>query len=98
MLEYLPPRSSHQVTIDGYAVPLIEARESSDGLECHVLLDGRFGMVIPADLAQQVIWIMANAIAIGAGYSCHGENSTEVNPHKVRVFEVDSAKPKGKQE
>lgn len=88
MLEYLPQRISRQVTIDGFAVPRVEAWESDDGIDCHITLDGRFGAVVPAVHAQQVIWLLANALAIGAGYSCHGENSIPVNPLKVRVMEI----------
>jgi hypothetical protein len=89
MLEYLPPRTAREVIVDGFAVPNLEARESKDGLSCDIMLDHRFGVTVPANLAQQVIWLIANAMAIGAGYSCHGENSTEVNPFKVRVSEID---------
>jgi hypothetical protein len=89
MLEYLPPRTTREVTIDGFAVPHIEARESEDGLDCHIMLDGRFGGIIPAVKAQEVLWLLANALAIGAGYSCHGENSCVPNPYKVRVSEIE---------
>ena len=93
MLEYLPPRTERQVTIDGYACPLIEARESDNGRQCHIVLDGRFGAIVPADVAHEVIWLLANALAIGEGYSCHGENSQPINRHKVRVTEIDTAHP-----
>lgn len=94
MLEYLPPRQSHQVIMDGFAVPRIEARETDNGLNCHIWLDKRFGMVIPAIYAHEVIWLLANAMAIGAGYSCHGENCTPSNPYKVRVAEIDAPEQK----
>lgn len=90
MLEYLPPRTAREITIDGFAVPHIEARESVDGLTCHIMLDGRFGGEIPAVHAQQMLWLLANALAVGAGYSCHGENSCLPNPYKVRVAEIGS--------
>jgi hypothetical protein len=48
MLEYLPPRSAREITIDGFAVPHIEARESPDGLVCSIFLDGRF-LIIPRE-------------------------------------------------
>lgn len=91
MLEYLPKRISCEVTIDGFAVPRIEAKESDDGLKCDICLDHRFGATIPAEYAQEVIWLLANALAIGAGYSSHGENSVIANPFKVRVTEISSA-------
>lgn len=95
MLEYLPKRSQRQITIDGYAVPMIEASETADGRECHIMLDGRFGGTVPAEKANEVLWLLANALAIGAGYSCHGEHSQPVNPFKVRVMGIDfiSTKP-----
>ena len=86
MLEYLPSRSVREVTVDGYEVPNVEAREVNNGTECNIFLDRRFGITIPAEHAQSVIWLLANALAIGGGYSCHGENSVwRPNPHKVKV-------------
>jgi len=90
LLEYLPPRISREITLGGYAVPHLEASETKDGLECHICLDQRFGAVVPAEYAQPVLWLIANALAIGAGYSCHGENSRISNPFKVLVSEVES--------
>lgn len=90
MLEFLPKRSAHEITIDGFAVPCIEAKESADGLTCDISLDRRFGATIRAEDAQSILWLLANALAIGAGYSCHGENSVISNPFKVKVMEVGS--------
>lgn len=88
MLEYLPPRTERLITIDGYAVPMLEAFETDNGTKTNICLDHRFGITIPADIAQEVLWLLANAVAIGAGYSCHGENSRIANPFKVQVCEV----------
>ena len=88
MIEYLPPRSVRGITLDGYAVPYVEAREVDNGTVTNIILDGRFCASVPADHAQSVIWLLANALAIGAGYSCHGENSQTVNPFKIRVSEI----------
>lgn len=90
MIDFLPPRESREVTLDGFAVPRIEAREVNDGIDCNIFLDRHFGITVPAHCAAEVIWLIANAMAIGAGYSCHGENSQRVNPFKVRVFEIDT--------
>ena len=90
MLEYLPSRTQHEVTIDGYACPQIEARETSDGKHSRITLDGRFGATILASDADQVIWLLANALAIGEGFSCHGENSQPMNRHKTQVSEIST--------
>lgn len=90
MLEFLAPREQRAVTIDGYAVPRVEAQEVDGGRNTMITFDGRFGISIPAEYAEQVIWLVANAQAIGAGYSCHGENSQRLNPFKVRVVEIEA--------
>jgi hypothetical protein len=90
VLEYLPQMSVREVTIGGFAVPQVEARESDDGVSCSITLDRRFGIDVPADIAAEVIWLIANAMAIGAGYSCHGANSVRSNPFKVKVMEVET--------
>ena len=93
MIEFLPPRSTREITLDGYAVPDIEAREVDNGTNCNIFVDGRFGITIPAEHAQQVLWLLANAMAVGAGYSCHGENSVyRPNPYKVRVACIGTVK------
>lgn len=90
MLEFLPPRIGREITLDGYAVPNIEAREIDDGRNCNIFLDRRFGITVPAVVAADVIWLIANAMAIGAGYSCHGEHSQPCNPYRVKVAEIAS--------
>jgi hypothetical protein len=87
-IEILPPRSpGREVTIDGYLVPNVEVGER-DG-KWSVFLDGRFGIDgCTFDELQRWLWLLANAQAIGGGYSCHGENSQRMNPHKVRCMEI----------
>ena len=95
MIEYVGPFQSYCAVLNGYEVPLVNARETADGKECHISLDGRFGIAVPAELAEQVIWMIANAYAIGGGYSCHGENSQLFNPNKVRVSSIEFRTPQG---
>lgn len=93
MLEILPKRSpGHQVTIDGYDVPRLEVAEDAETGTWHVVYDGRFGIVAEnIEELQRWLWIVANAQAVGAGYSCHGENSIyRPNPHKVKVMCIGS--------
>lgn len=91
MIKVLPRRSpGREVTIDGYEVPRVEVGEDpGSGLWC-LFLDGRFGTE-PVTLEELHRWlpIIAHALAIGAGYSCHGENSVfRPNPFKRRVFDI----------
>jgi len=97
MIEVMPQRSpGREVTIDGYVVPLVEVGEDpSTGLWC-LFLDGRYGTP-PVDIEELHRWLpmIANAVAIGAGYSCHGENSVwRPNPHKVRVSCIGTVQSK----
>ena len=87
MIEVLPPRApGREVAIDGFLVPRVEVVEDpATGLWC-LFLDRRYGTP-PVDIDELHRWlpVIANALAIGAGYSCHGENSVwRPNPHKVR--------------
>ncbi len=89
--EIVGPFTQHRVAVDGYGVPKLEAvetiQETENGAvgEVHFTLDNRFGLTVPTHLAHSVAWFIANALAIGAGYSCHGENSQKSNPYKCRM-------------
>ena len=103
MLEILPPRQCGQtVTLDGYLVPRVEVSENAATGQWHMTYDGRYS--VEADSLEELqrwVWIVAQAQAVGEGYSCHGKNSVyRPNPHKVQVMcigQVD-AKPTGTQE
>jgi hypothetical protein len=86
----------YQVTIDGYQVPKLKALKRSgaqDGI-ITLVLDGRLAIDIADDQLDPWLWLVANAMAIGAGYSCFGENSVkDPNPFKVKLLglgEVES--------
>ena len=92
-LEFHPPFSVYQMSIDGYLVPHLSGR-IVDGM-LHLTLDNRFGCEIPEAYASQVVWMLANALAIGSGYSCLGENCRPLNPYMVKInaisFDVKAA-------
>lgn len=93
MLAILPKRSpGHRVTIDGFAVPRIEVAENPATGQWNVTYDERFGIMAESlEELQRWIWIVANAQAVGEGYSCHGEHSVwRPNPHKVKVMCIGS--------
>lgn len=93
MIEILPPSTrGGQVTIDGYLVPRVEVSEDAATGQWRVIYDGRFGVVAESlEELQRWLWIVANAQAVGEGYSCHGENSVyRPNPHQVAVRHIGS--------
>jgi hypothetical protein len=86
--------SEYRVTIDGYDVPYINARPLDDG-RLYVTVDGRFGMDMPVSREEFDRWvhILANAMAVAAGYSAHGENCSPLNPYKVKVSSLGTIPP-----
>lgn len=64
----------------------LQIREALDRGEPLYLftLDGRFGHgPIPESEINRWAWFLANAMAVSAGYTSHGENSRRRNPHGV---------------
>lgn len=81
----------YRVTLHGYRVPYISATPCEDG-RVDVVLDHRFAMPEPIAREEFDRWmpILANAMAIAAGYSCHGENCGPVNPFQTRMSRIGS--------
>jgi len=77
---YLP---EYKVTIADYEVPHITARPCEDG-RIDVIVDHRFGMEpVSRDEFNRWMPLLANAMAVAAGYTSHGENC---NPLKDTMF------------
>ena len=99
MIELLPPRTvGSEVAVDGYAVPRLEVSEDPATGNWHVVYDGRFGIVAESlEELRRWIWIVANAQAIGEGYSCHGENSVyRPNPHRRQIMQIATVSAESK--
>lgn len=92
MLEVLPLMSTgQQVAIDGFLVPRVTVSESAATGQWNICYDGRFSITASLEELQRWIWLVAQAQAVGGGYSCHGENSVhQPNPQKVRVMRLES--------
>jgi hypothetical protein len=83
-LEIIGPFNDYRVTIDGYQVPRLRAVRVNGLIS--MTLDHRFGCDIPDDeRAYPIIHFIATAMAVGAGYSCVGENSQPANEYKCRL-------------
>ena len=97
MLAILPQMSAgRQVCIDGFLVPRIEVAEDPTNGHWRVTYDKRFAAVAETlEELQRWLWIVANAQAVGEGYSCHGEHSIyHPNPNKVRVGMISTVEIK----
>lgn len=92
-LEFHPPFSVYQMSVDGYLIPHLSGRVHEGML--HLTLDNRFGCEIPDAFSSQIVWFIANAMALAAGYSCIGENCRPLNPFTVKInaisFDVKAA-------
>jgi hypothetical protein len=69
------PFETYKVVVEGRAIPKLTGWPRGD--ETTLVLDGRLAIDVPNDLAPQVAWLVANALAIGAGYSHLGAESKD---------------------
>lgn len=80
-----------RVTLDGYEVPNLSAIVREDG-NIMLSLDHRYGIEGTPEECAKWLWYIATAMAIGAGYSCFGENSVKnPNPFKKKLTGITIA-------
>lgn len=80
------PFEYYKVVVDGRAIPHLNGYPQPDGL-ITLVLDGRFAIDVPESIAQQVAWLVANALAVGQGYS-HLGAVTKETPFAPIISEV----------
>lgn len=88
VLDLGPASAGRQVIVDGRAIPKMRAIER--GNEFEIILDGRFGYLVPADLSKLFATAMAQAMAIGAGYPNLAAESREA-PFAPEIARIDLA-------
>lgn len=88
MLEVLPAMAAGRpVTLDGYLVPRVQVLEDQATGLWNVTFDNRFTITASLEEMQRWLWLVAQAQAVGEGYSCHGKNSVyRPNPHKLQIM------------
>ena len=62
------PFQEWRVVLEGKLIPHLTAYK--DGDDIGLVLDNRLSISVPKDRAYDVAWLLANALAIGAGYAC----------------------------
>jgi|SRR4051812_6093245 hypothetical protein len=75
----------HRLTVLDYRVPYITAYPLNGGM-VRLVLDERFAIEGTDDEVRKWVPFLANAMAVAAGFSCHGEPSGPVNPFKTRLL------------
>lgn len=80
----------YRFALHGFKVPRVEGRivPGSETL-WKIVLDGRFSIEARQEELASWLWLVANAMAIGAGFSCFGENSQPANPYGTRIAEIE---------
>lgn len=87
-VEFIGPFEQYAVTVDGYRVPMLQAHMQKGG-KVLLTLDHRYGLDLDLQTAQFVVPFVANAMAVAAGYSCHGENSVPLNRYKTQMHGIE---------
>ena len=63
------PFEEYRVIVDGRIIPKLTGRKTEDG-RYNFFIDNRFGGgPFSADDAEQVAWLLAQALAVGMGYA-----------------------------
>ncbi len=62
------PFTEYRVVIEGRLIPNLTAFREGDDVV--LVIDHRLSISVPADRAYDVCWLVANAMAVAAGYPC----------------------------
>lgn len=87
------PFEYYKVVIDGRVIPLLEAHKLNDE-KVNLVLDGRFAAACDAADLPQFASLVANALAIGMGYSCLGAES-KARPFAPVAMHIGSIETEG---
>jgi hypothetical protein len=86
----------YKLEVDGFRVPYLTARPLDPLMtKWCITLDERFGLDIETDRLQDIIPFIANAMAVAAGYTSHGENCQPTNPFHVRMMGIGEINSEG---
>lgn len=86
-----PHPEYYSIVVDGRLIPGLTGHKSGDA-DTYLVLDGRFSVTVPNELAYSVAWMLGNALAIGAGYPHLGAESKE-QPFAPQVAEINLNTP-----
>lgn len=80
----------YRLTVNDYEVPYLTASMDLDSDRLILILDRRFMIEANREEAERWLGFLADAMAIAAGFSSHGEHSGPVNPFHHRVVAITS--------
>jgi hypothetical protein len=87
------PFNHHDVAVNGWLVPFIEAIPSRDETGVTLLLDRRIGVTLSNEESERIIPFLADAIALALGYPCHPDEETDrpqplPHPRPIRIYGI----------
>jgi hypothetical protein len=74
-VEYVGPFKHHDVIVDGWRVPLLQAHPTDDG-RVMLVLDRRLAAEFSAEEAQRIVPFVADAISVALGFGAHPREDT----------------------
>ena len=80
------PFESYKVVVEGRAIPRLTGYPQDDG-RITLIVDGRFMVDFPADLARQAAWLIAQALAVGEGYT-HLGGTNKDQPFAPQIAQI----------
>lgn len=78
---YISANDIHYLVVNGCRVPHILLWQRDDGITWSLNIDGRFSGDFTKDEIEGFGYILANAMAVSAGYTHHGPDSKPMNRH-----------------
>lgn len=84
-VDFIGPFEHHDVVVNGCVVPFLTATPMNGG-RVHLTLDGRFGLDLAIAEAEQIVPFLADAIAVGLGYSAHPHATECPDPRPRHPF------------
>src|SRR5258708_7248607 len=69
-VEFIGPFEHHDVVVNGWRVPFLEATPQNGG-KVLLCLDRRFGLDLSIAEAERILPFLADCIAVASGYTAH---------------------------
>lgn len=76
-VETIGPFEHHDVVVDGWRVPLLQAEPLDDGAT-RLVLDRRFSLDLSSEQLESVAPFLADAIAVALGFASHPRGDGEL--------------------
>ena len=76
---YPGPFEHHDVVVNGWRLPLLEAQLAGDGAKVLLVLDRRFSLELTVEEAERIVPFLADTLAVALGYDAH-PNETDPLP------------------